>query len=306
MGRINFDLQEMQAFVAVAERNSFKLAADDLFISQPALSRRIEKLEAMLGVKLFERTTRRVQLTNVGRVFLGNVRTALDELEGAILDVADLAAHRKGLVTLACVPSAVHYFLPDILKIFTQQFPKIRVRIQDESAQDVLNLVLDGQADFGINFAGAENPEIDFSPIYQETFVLAMSLEHPLAKRESLCWKETANERYISVSKSSGNRSLIDMALAGVEKHPAIYYEANHVAGILALVAAGLGVAAVPGLSLASSPASSLVGVPLVEPVINRTLGLIRKRGRIMPPASQTLFDMLALRFELDAKEADR
>lgn len=96
MVRINFDFQELQAFVAVAERSSFKQAADDLSLSQSALSRRIEKLEDMLGVMLFERTTRRVHLTNIGRVFLGNVRTALDELEGAILGVSDLAAHRTG------------------------------------------------------------------------------------------------------------------------------------------------------------------------------------------------------------------
>lgn len=293
MGRINFDLQELQAFVAVAERSSFKQAAEDLFLSQPALSRRIEKLEDMLGVKLFERTTRRVQLTNIGRVFLSNVRTALDELEGAILNMSDLAAHRTGIVTLACVPSAVHYFLPDVLKGFTERFPKIRVRIFDESAQDVLNLILAGEADFGINFAGAEDPEIDFHPIYKESYVLAMRHDHPLAKRKKLSWKETASERYISVSKSSGNRSLIDNALAGVEKHPVIFYEVNHVSGILALVEAGMGVAAVPRLSLPKYMDATLVGIPLVNPSIHRTLGLISKRGRIMPPAARTLFDML-------------
>ncbi|MFZ6769375.1 LysR substrate-binding domain-containing protein [Undibacterium sp. Di26W] len=293
MGRINFDLQELQAFVAVADRSSFKQAAEDLFLSQPALSRRIEKLEDTLGVKLFERTTRRVQLTNIGRGFLANVRTALDELEGAILGVSDLAAHRTGIVTLACVPSAVHYFLPAVLKNFTERFPKIRVRIHDESAQDVLNLILAGEADFGINFAGAEDPEIDFKPIYKETYVLAMRRDHPLAKRKKLSWKETANERHIAVSKSSGNRSLIDNALSGVEKHPTIFYEVNHVAGILALVEAGMGVAAVPRLSLPPHIQATLVGVPLVNPPIHRTLGLICKRGRIMPPAAQTLFDML-------------
>ncbi|MFZ6709409.1 LysR family transcriptional regulator [Undibacterium sp. TC9W] len=291
MGRINFDLQELQAFVAVAERSSFKHAAEDLFLSQPALSRRIEKLEDLLGVKLFERTTRRVQLTNVGRIFLANVRNALDELEGAMLSVSDLAAHRTGVISLACVPSAVHYFLPGVLKSFTERFPKIRVRIHDESAQDVLNLVLAGEADFGINFAGAENPEIDFQPIYKEHFVLAVPQDHPLARRKKLTWKETARERYIAVAKSSGNRSLIDNALAGVEKHPTIYYEVNHVSGLLALVEAGMGVAAVPRLSLPANP--RLVGIPLTEPVIQRTLGMISKRGRIMPPAAQTLFDML-------------
>ncbi|PQO99325.1 LysR family transcriptional regulator [Massilia phosphatilytica] len=291
--RINYDLHDLQAFVAVAERASFRQAAADLFLSQSALSRRIDKLEESLGVKLFERTTRRVQLTNVGQTFLVNVRTALDGLEDAVLGVADLAAHRTGSVTFACVPSAVWHFLPDVLKRFSERFPRIRVRVHDESAQDVLNLVLTGEADFGINFTGAENPEIVFAPIYVESYVLAMRSDHPLAGRKEIGWKETVDERYISVAKSSGNRTVIDAALAGVEKHPVILCEVNHVSGVLALVEAGLGVAAVPGLSVLPGRPDTIVGVPLVNPAIHRTLGLITKRDHSMAPAARTLFEML-------------
>lgn len=291
--RINYDLQDLKAFVAVAERASFRQAANDLFLSQPALSRRIDKLEEGLGVKLFERTTRRVQLTNVGQAFLVNVRTALDGLEDAVLGVADLAAHRTGTVTLACVPSAVWHFLPAVLKQFSERFPRIRVRVHDESAQDVLNLVKDGQADFGINFTGAEDAEIEFEEIYVERYVLAMRHDHPLARRKKLSWKEAADQRFISVAKSSGNRSLIDTALAGIEKHPPIFCEVNHVSGVLALVEAGMGVAAVPGLSVLPGRPGGVVGVPLVNPAIQRSLGLISKRQHSMAPAARTLFDML-------------
>ena len=292
--RINYELHDLQAFVAVAERASFRQAAADLFLSQSALSRRIDKLEEGLGVRLFERTTRRVQLTNVGKAFLVNVRTALDGLEDAVLGVADLAALRTGTVTLACVPSAVWHFLPEVLKAFSERFPRIRVRVHDESAQDVLNLVLAGEADFGINFTGAEDPEIEFVPIYVESYVLAMRSDHPLARRETLSWKETVDERYISVARSSGNRTVIDAALAGVEKHPLIFCEVNHVSGVLALVEAGMGVAAVPGLSVLPGRPGTIVGVPLVNPAIHRTLGLISKRSHSMAPAARTLFGMLA------------
>jgi DNA-binding transcriptional LysR family regulator len=292
--RINYDILDLQAFVAVAERASFRHAASDVFLSQSALSRRIDKLEESLGVKLFERTTRRVQLTNVGETFLVNVRTALGGLEDAVLGIADLAAHRTGTVTCACVPSAVWHFLPDVLKQFSARYPRIRVRIHDESAQDVLNLVLSGEADFGINFAGAENPEIDFVPIHVESYVLAMRHDHPLARRAELSWKDTVDERYISVAKSSGNRSVIDAALAGIEKHPVIFCEVNHVSGVLALVEAGIGVAAVPGLSVLPGRQDGIVGVPLINPQIKRTLGLISKRDHTMAPAARTLFEMLA------------
>ena len=292
--RINYDILDLQAFVAVAERASFRQAAADLHLSQSALSRRIDKLEESLGVRLFERTTRRVHLTNVGEAFLINVRTALDGLEDAVLGIADLAAHRTGTVTCACVPSAVWHFLPEVLNRFSTRYPRIRVRVHDESAQDVLNLVLSGEADFGINFAGAENPEIDFQPVHVESYVLAMRRDHPLANRREVSWKDTVDERYISVAKSSGNRSVIDAALAGVEKHPVILCEVNHVSGVLALVEAGIGVAAVPGLSVLPGRLDGIVGVPLVNPEIKRTLGLISKRDHSMAPAARTLFEMLS------------
>jgi DNA-binding transcriptional LysR family regulator len=180
-----------------------------------------------------------------------------------------------------------------VLTRFSERFPRIRVRVHDESAQDVLNLVLAGEADFGINFTGAENPEIVFEPIYVESYVLAMRSDHPLAGRKELSWKETVDERYISVAKSSGNRTVIDAALAGVEKHPVILCEVNHVSGVLALVEAGMGVAAVPGLSVLPGRPATIVGVPLVNPAIHRTLGLISKRDHAMAPAARTLFGML-------------
>ena len=118
MARINFDLQQLQAFVAVAERGSFRAAADQIHLSAPALSRRIDKLETILGARLFNRTTRAVELTPLGRVFLDRARAALDDLESAILGISDIAASSSGRVTVACVPSAAIHFLPTVVGSF--------------------------------------------------------------------------------------------------------------------------------------------------------------------------------------------
>ena len=186
MARINFDLQELQAFVAVAERASFRAAAEDLNLSQPALSRRIDKLEDLLGARLLERTTRRVSLTHVGRIFLERARGAIDELERAVLSIGDLAAQRGGLVTVACVPSVAYYFLPAIIHDYAERFPRIRVRIIDETAHTVLNSVVTGRADFGISFFGTQEPDVDFKAVLREDFVLAVRRDHPLAARRSV------------------------------------------------------------------------------------------------------------------------
>jgi DNA-binding transcriptional LysR family regulator len=293
MARINFDLQELQAFVAVAERSSFRAAAEDLHLSQPALSRRIEKLETILGARLLERTTRHVSLTNVGRTFLEHSRAALDELEGAMLGVSDLATRRSGLVTVSCVPSAAYYFLPSVLREFSARYPRLRVRIIDEGANTVLNAVILARADFGISFIGTQETEVDFRAIFKERFVLAVRNDHPLATRKSVTWDELANERFMTVDKDSGNRLLMDAALAKSGKRSMSAFEVSHVLTLLGLVEAGLGVAAVPKLALPLTTHPTLVGVPLIKPTVSRTLGLISRHGHTLSPAAAVLYGML-------------
>jgi DNA-binding transcriptional LysR family regulator len=293
MARINFDLQELQAFVAVAERSSFRAAAEDLHLSQPALSRRIEKLETILGARLLDRTTRHVALTNVGRVFLEHARAALAELESAMLGVVDLAAQLSGLVSVACVPSAAYYFLPSVLKEFAARYPRIRVRVIDEGANFVLNAVTSGRADFGINFIGTQETEVEFRSIFKEDFVLAVRNDHAFATRKSVNWDDLAGERFMTVHKDSGNRLLIDAALAKSGKRAQGAFEVSHVLTLLGMVEAGLGVAAVPQLALPLTTHPTLIGIPLMKPRVSRTLGLISRHGHTLSPAASVLYGML-------------
>ena len=117
---MNFDLSDLRAFVASADFGSFRAAADSLNISPSALSRRVEKLESALGVRLFERTTRKMELTVAGRSFVEKARNVLAELESSLFGMEDLGRRLTGLVTIACVPSAVSFFLPNALKAYHQ------------------------------------------------------------------------------------------------------------------------------------------------------------------------------------------
>ena len=175
-----FDLADIQAFAAVAELHSFRAAAEAIHLSQPAFSRRIDKLEEALGVRLLDRTTRRVTLTAVGRDFARETRVWLDDLDGMLMGLGDVAARRMGEVTIACVPSAVYYFLPQVVKRYHERFPKIRVKVHDASANEVLVAVAQGDADFGLNFIGSQEAEIEFKPVLAERFVAAC--------RRDLCW----------------------------------------------------------------------------------------------------------------------
>jgi DNA-binding transcriptional LysR family regulator len=288
---LNFDLNDLLAFRAVAEIGNFGRAAASVHISQPAFSRRIDKLEQALGVRLLDRTTRRVALTAVGRDFARKVQQWLDDLDGTLLAVRGVAATRMGEVTIACVPSTVYYYLARVIGRYRERYPKVRVRVHDAGANEVLDAVARGEADFGLNFIGSQEPDIEFRSLLEERFVAACRRDHPLAKRRQVTWAELADHDFINVAKSSGNRLLLDQALAGVARRPVSLYEAQHVTTLLGLVEAGLGVAAVPAMAMPGKDHPLLVSVALTQPVVTRRVGLIRRKGRTLSPAAQQMYD---------------
>jgi DNA-binding transcriptional LysR family regulator len=290
---LKFDLADLQAFNAVATLGSFRAAAESIALSQPALSRRIDKLEAALGVRLLERTTRRVSLTTVGRDFAHKSQQILLDLDHMLLGVEDVASTRMGLLTIACVPSASRYFLPQVLQVFHQKFPKIRIRIHDAHANEVLSAVSQGQADLGLNFMGRQEPDMVFEPLLKERFVLACRSDHPLARQRQVAWSDIAPYHFMTVGKDSGNRLLMDLALAQVPNRPQCVVETRHVQTLLGLVEAGVGVAAVPGLAMPAIGLGALVAKPLVAPVVQRELGIITRRGATLSPAAQQLHQLL-------------
>ena len=285
MLRINFDLQQLHAFVAAAERGSFRAAAEQIHLSPPALSRRIENLETALGARLFHRTTREIRLTSLGRVFLDRARAALDDLESAMLSVSDIAASRSGLVTVGCVSSAATYFLPAVVRAFSERYPGIRLRVIDEPANQVLAGVISGEADFGISFMRTRVPEIDFEQVHVDPFVLAVRRDHNLARRKSVDWADLSGEPMIAVARNSGNRQLLDDALARAALNPSFAVEVSHISTLLGMVEAGLGVAAVPRMALPPGH-PSVMSITLRAPATSRTLGLITRHGAALRPAA--------------------
>lgn len=290
---MNFDLGDLRAFIAVSELASFRAAAETIHLSQPALSRRIEKLEDALGVRLFDRDTRNVELTAVGRDFARKARTLLDDLDAMLLGVRDVAANRSGQVTIACIPSTVHYFLPPVLREYHERFPRIRVHIIDESSNEVLSAVSHGEAELGISITGSDEPAIEFEPLLSEPFVAACHRDHPLARERTVRWADLGRVDFMTIDKASGNRLVMDLALASKRDRPQSCFETRHVSTLVAFVESGLGVAAVPLLAMPRKGHPLLVSVPIVDPEVTRTVGLIRRRGRSLSPAAQHLYELL-------------
>lgn len=285
-------IADLRAFVTVGEQQSFAAAAKTLHLSQPALSRRIAHLEALLEVRLFDRTTRSVELTQLGQKFFGEMRSVLQELERSVSGLHDAAQLATGDITVGCVFSAVHHFLPEVIRTFRSHYPHVMVRIIEEGADEVLASVKTGEADFAINYTGMHDPEVEFTPLLQESFVLACAAGHPLAKRRFVRWEELADHPYGLVSHASRNRVLIDQALANVGRQPRPACEVRHISTLIGLVEHGLVVAVVPQLTLPRERAA-VVGVRLDTPTITRTIGRIQRAGRSLSPAAQAFVDML-------------
>ena len=278
---VNFDLNDLYAFRALVEYGNFRVAAESICLSQSALSRRIEKLEAELGNLLFDRTTRRVSLTLYGQNFAERSTQLLDNVESMLADVDKASEERTGLITVATVPSAACYFMPDVIRRFQSRYPRVRIKLIDSSAGNVMDAVARSQADFGICFAGNLSSEIEFFPLVEDVYVAACRRDHPLAQKSQLTWQAFFQQDYISLDKTSGNRNLLDRLLGDIIPERPSVCETRHVTTMLGMVEAGIGIAAVPAMSMPTSEHTLLTPLPLVAPEVKRTVGLIRRRGRI-------------------------
>ena len=210
-----------------------------------------------------------------------------------MLAIRGVAASRMGEVTIGCEPSTIYYFLSHVIGRYRDRYPKVRVKVHDAGANQVLGAVASGEVDFGLNFIGAQESDIEFEPLLEDRFVAACRRDHPLARKRHVSWVDLARFDTIGVSKVSGNRLLLDQALAQVAGRPQSIYEVQHVTTQIGMVEAGLGVAAVPSLAMPAADHPLLVSVPLDEPVVTRQVGLIRRRGRSLSPSTQQLYDFL-------------
>jgi DNA-binding transcriptional LysR family regulator len=281
-------LADLRAFVTVAELQSFAAAAKALHLSQPALSRRISHLENMLEVRLIDRSTRNVELTQLGRRFRAQVAGLVDDLDRSILSLRDAAQLEAGDVTIGCVFSAVHHFLPPLIRSFRERHPGVLIRIIEEGADEVLASVKQGEADLALNYIGMQDPDLEFTPLLKEPYVLACPAGHALAKRRAVNWDELAGYPLAHVSHASRNRLFIDQALADFPPLPKPVCEVRHVSTLIGLVENGLGLAVVPQLALPVG-SHAVIGVPLARPAISRTIGLLQRNGRSLSPAAAAL-----------------
>lgn len=291
---MNVTLRQLQAFVEVARQGSFTRAARRLLVSQPALTVTIKEFEDELGVKLFDRTTRRVQLTGEGADFLPTAERLLADVRTAVDDVRAVAQRRRGRVGLAALPSVAMEILPAVLERFSAACPAISVHLHDANASGVQASVRDNTVDFGVGSPWQPDSDLAFTPLLHDRFVMVCRADHPLAEATgALTWQALEGHTFLGLAADTGIRPLLQAAPGLPAGLLQPHYEFSNIAALQGMLAAGIGITALPRLAVPRRAAADCVFRPLVKPTISREICLITRRGRALSPAAQALSEML-------------
>ncbi|MEO3387930.1 LysR substrate-binding domain-containing protein [Mesorhizobium sp. CAU 1741] len=290
---MRIDFLGIQAFAAIAERGSFRLAAAHLNLSQTALSHRIRKLEADLGAKLFSRAAHGVSLTPVGAQFLQRVKGSLEDFSDAVESLRKSGEEKTKQISIGCLPSITPSLMESVLPAFHARHPDVYVRICDNEVQELDNLVTHGTIEFAVSLAMAYRSDFDVTVLGRENFVLICPRGTQLPQ-DNVGWDNLHELPMIRINSRSDNRQIIDDALAGRRDTINWRYEVRRVHTAIALVEAGLACAAVPSLALDTRSTSRLQVVQLRNPSVARQICTISKKDEPMSPLAAELYRLTA------------
>ncbi len=285
--------RQLEAVLALAEYGSFVAAAARLRLSQPTLTRAIKRLETALGVRLFDRSTRRVQITAAGREFAAVAERMLNDLGITVQSVREVAEERRGLVVLSTIMSVAGGVLPSIVAAYRADRPGVEIHIREGVHATVLEDVRSGVADFGIGYVDELPDFVAGTALGRETFCAVMPVRHRLADRRKVSLADLASETIVALPTGSRTRRTIDAAAATVGVPLRQMVVVTQLATMLAFVGAGVGVGLVPRGTTRGPLARGLRAVPLSEPRLVHRLGLIALREREPTPAASGLLAFL-------------
>jgi DNA-binding transcriptional LysR family regulator len=279
------DLHQLRSFSAVARHRHFTRAAAELHIGQPAVSQHVRRLEAELGVRLLNRTTRSVELTEAGRLLLARSERALAELEAGVAELDELKGLVRGRLTIGAMQWLEPYDLAAALATFHALHPAIDIRVVEEVAQSMLGDLVADQLDVAfVPIEGGLPPGLSAELLFEDELVLVVAAEHPLAGRSQVSLATLRDEPFVFLREGTGLRRAVEIAAhtAGFEPHAR--FETNELSRVLALVARGLGVSAV-SRAVAEAASDQVVAVRL-RPALRRQVGLVWRAGRHRTPAA--------------------
>ena len=290
--QINLGTRELNAFLVLAEQRNFTRAAALCHLSQPAFSALVKALEDTVGARLFDRTTRSVELTAEGRVLVEPARRLLRDADGALADVRDHAARRRGRVAIALLPSLAAGWLPPLLAKFHRQHPGIELDVADVLSDACIERVRAGGADFPLASTRTATPELHTEEFCRDHFHLVCPRDHVLARRRGrIELKDLAPHPIVHLARSSSVRQYVEAAIYPMQLHTMM--ELDQLSTVAGMVRAGLGITLVPSLTLFHFADPQLATRPLHAPALVRHVYLVRRADRPLSTAAAGLHQMV-------------
>jgi LysR family transcriptional regulator, carnitine catabolism transcriptional activator len=287
--RMDLTIQQLRTVLAVHEAGSFTAAAEAMLQAQSSLSRTVLEVERRLGVALFERTTRRLEPTAAGREFIGIARSTVDTFDANLRHFAGFLDGQRGRVRVATLPSLAAILLPSIVSAYQREHRGVELSIEDALAAEVLARVRAGLVDFAVTVVSATTEPIDdlhVTPVATDRFCCVFPPGHAFAASTEVSWSDLSREAFIAFDRTTSIRQHLDRAFAESGSVPRIAIEARNISAVAGLVAAGLGVSAVPGLVLPLVEFAGLAHRPLGDPRTERKIAIVRVPERPLSPAA--------------------
>ncbi|WP_296555089.1 LysR family transcriptional regulator [Pigmentiphaga sp.] len=294
----NLSLKQLRAFVCVAESRSFTSAATLLNLSQSAVSLLVRELESELGLKLLDRTTRSVRMTEAGAELHPVAARVLQDLGAAIAGSRELADRRRGRVRFACSPLQSSLLVPRLIGTFNARYPHISIVLRDTPGGEIIDLVASGEVDLALGVLPADTPFVAAEPLLTDDLLLIHPRSYGWGPRRRPTWKDIAAHPFIALGEHNSTRYLVDYhaAQVGVRLTPAC--EVAFVWTAIGMVDAGLGLSLIPGHARPIVQKFADVAMQPFEPQrIQRPIALMRHRQRTLSPAAEAFAEFLRENF---------
>lgn len=272
------ELRHLRYFDALAETLNFTRAAERLHVTQSTLSHQLRQLEDELGCELFERSTRRVRLTEAGELLRSHATPALEQIDRGLQALRPEAADPlQEQLNLGTTHSFATRLVPRCLASFLALAPGTVVRVQELSAREIAHRLASGALHLGVSYRPADAPELWFEPLYDEELKLVVGAGHPLARRRRVRMVELHRLRMVLLPAEFSTRALLDEAFEAAGAAPRVVVELNSVAPMIELIRR----TDLAGIVAASAVVRSdeLAVIPLEDPTPRRTPGLLWKKG---------------------------
>lgn len=287
---LNVTIRHLKAALSVARHKSFRKAAEELHITQPALSISVGDLEDELGLSLFDRTSRVVTITDHGQEFLREAERIVADFNKLIQDTVDISRSSRGHVLVSCLSSIAGKLMPRVLLDCEARFPNVDVTVRDEAAACVFDAVQRGEADFGISVKRSKLAHgLVTEKLFDDRYFVVAPKSHALAERDQLSWSDLAGVVHIAFTPASGTQAIVEQQLRRHKVRLARSIAAQQLATVNGMLEAGVGICVLPEIALPHPEHPTLVALPLRDPPLFREIVIVTWKDRSLSPAAAAL-----------------